>query len=435
MKLEFILSLVISLALQVSAQSAAPLVVKTQPTSGDQNVSPGLTEIVITFDQDMAGGYSFTGGGPTFPKVAGKPVWRTPRECVLRAQLEPGRSYTVGINSATQTNFKSSNGTPADPSILSFRTKASVAGVATAGGNRHAESIQQLREALDHRYSYRDVHRVDWTAAWQQFEPRLLASTSARDFAVTAGEMLATTQDAHIWLTEAGQIIPAFQRELTPNADLRLLSTLISGWSQRHPMVASGNAAPGVGYIAIHSWERKHGAALVTAALAALSDLEAQPALIIDVRFNSGGDETLARDFAGHFVTERKLYAKHRSLGSTEPTDRWLEPSASSKPFPGRVAVLMGPVNMSSAEAFLLMMRQVPGCRLIGQTSFGASGNPQPHQLANGVTVYLPSWNAMLPDGTSFECKGITPDVEVKISGNIAASDPALTKAIEIVGK
>lgn len=432
MKPESLLSLVISLALQVTAQSAAPLVVKTQPASGDQNVSPGLTEIVITFDQDMAGGYSFTGGGPTFPKVAGKPVWRTPRECVLRVQLEPGRSYTVGINSATQTNFKSISGTPADPSILSFRTQAVVA---TAGGNRHAESIQQLRDALDHRYSYRDVHRVDWTAAWQQFEPRLLASTTARDFAVTAGEMLAATQDAHIWLTEAGQIIPAFQRKLAPNASLKLLPSIISGWSQRHPMVASGNAAPGVGYIAIHSWDRKHGAALVTAALAALSDLETQPALIIDVRFNSGGDETLAREFAGHFVTERKLYAKHRSLGSTEPTDRWLEPTASGKPFPGRVAVLMGPVNMSSAEAFLLMMRQVPGCRLIGQTSFGASGNPQPHQLANGVTVYLPSWNAMPPDGTSFETKGITPDVEVKYSGDMAASDPVLAKAIEIVGK
>jgi hypothetical protein len=432
MKLEFLLSLVTSLALQVFAQSAAPLVLKTQPTSGDQNVSPGLTEIVITFDQDMASSYSFTGGGPTFPKVAGKPVWRTPRECVLPVLLESGRSYTVGINSATQTNFKSSTGTPADPSILSFKTKA---GVAAAGGNRHVESIRQLRDALDHRYSYRYVHRVDWAAAWQQFEPRLLASTSARDFAVTAGEMLAATQDAHIWLTEAGQVIPAFQRKLTPNASLRLLPKLISGWSQRHPMVASGNAAPDVGYIAIHSWERKHGAALVMAALAALSDLEAQPALIIDVRFNSGGDETLAREFAGHFVTERKLYAKHRSLGSTEPTDRWLEPSASSKPFAGRVAVLMGPVNMSSAEAFLLMMRQVPGCRLIGQTSFGASGNPQPHQLANGVTVYLPSWNAMLPDGTSFETRGITPDVEVKYSGDMTASDPVLTKAIEIVGK
>jgi C-terminal processing protease CtpA/Prc len=246
--------------------------------------------------------------------------------------------------------------------------------------------------------------------------------------------MLAATQDAHIWLTEAGQIIPAYQRKVAPNASIKILPTLISGWSQRHPMVASGSAANGIGYIAIHSWDRKHGAALVTAALASLSDLEDKPALIIDVRFNSGGDESLARYFAGHFIRERKLYARHVTLGNTEPTDRWLEPAANSKPFAGKVAVLTGPVNMSSAEAFLLMMRQVPGCQLVGQTSFGASGNPQPHNLANGVTVYLPSWKALLPDGTLFETKGITPDVEVK-AADFSVSDPVLTKAIELLGK
>ena len=432
MKPKLILSASICFALQVAAQSAAPVVTKTQPASGDQNVSPALREIVITFDADMAGGYSFIGGGPTFPKVTGKPVWRTPRECVLPVQLEPDRAYALGINSATQTNFKSSTGTPATPSTLSFKTTK--AGAPAAGGDKHAESIKQLRDALEHRYSYREVHRVDWTAAWRQFEPRLLASASARDFAMTAGEMLAATQDAHIWLTEAGQIIPAYQRKVIPNANIKLLPTLVSGWSQRHPMVFSGIVAPGVGYIAIHSWDRKHGAALVTAALAALSDLKDKPALIIDVRFNSGGDEMLAREFAGHFISERKLYARHVTLGSTEPTDRWQEPAANSIPFAGKVAVLMGPVNMSSAEAFLLMMRQVPGCRLIGQSSFGASGNPQPHNLANGVTVFLPSWKALLPDGTPFETKGIAPDVEVKAT-DFSVSDPVLAKAIELLGK
>ena len=433
MKLELILSASICLALQLSAQSAAPVVAKTLPASGDQNVSAALTEIVITFDSDMASGYSFIGGGPTFPKVTGKPVWRTPRECVLPMQLEPGRSYTMGINSATQTNFKSNAGAAATPFILSFKTRA---GAPEAGDNKNAESMRQLRDALEHRYSHRDVHRVDWTAAWRQFEPRLLASASARDFALTAGEMLASTQDAHIWLMEGGRIIPAYQRKIAPNASLKLLPSLISGWSQRHPMVASGSAAPGVGYIAIHSWDRKHGTALVSSALAALSDMSGKPALIIDVRFNSGGDETLAREFAGHFISERKLYARHLTLGSAKPTDRWLEPGADGKPYSGKIAVLMGPVNMSSAEAFLLMMRQVPGCQLVGQASYGASGNPQPHNLANGVTVYLPSWKALLPDGTAFETKGIMPDVEVKSTDtDFAASDPVLSNAIELLAK
>jgi hypothetical protein len=88
MKLELLLSAVICLAMQFTAQCAAPLVATTQPANGDQNVSSALTEIVITFDHDTASGYSFVGGGPTFPKVTGKPLWRTARECVLAKAIE-----------------------------------------------------------------------------------------------------------------------------------------------------------------------------------------------------------------------------------------------------------------------------------------------------------------------------------------------------------
>jgi len=91
---------------------------------------------------------------------------------------------------------------------------------------------------------------------------------------------------------------------------------------------------------------------------------------------------------------------------------------------------------MSSAEAFLLMLKQAPKATLIGARSFGASGNPQPHPLANGVTVFLPSWKAMLPDDTMFETVGISPTVEVKTSpADFARRDPVLERAVELLRK
>ena len=91
---------------------------------------------------------------------------------------------------------------------------------------------------------------------------------------------------------------------------------------------------------------------------------------------------------------------------------------------------------MSSCEAFLLMMKQVPGAVLVGGRSYGSSGNPKPFDLGIGVTVFLPSWKAMLPDGTVFEGIGIKPDIEVKTtSTELAARDPVLEAALKALRK
>lgn len=293
-------------------------------------------------------------------------------------------------------------------------------------------SITQLKELLATRYSHREVRAVDWDAQWQLFTPRLHATTTPREFAVVAGELLAATRDPHIWLTEAGEIVPAFRRQVAPNANIRTLSKLVTGWQQPHRMVALGLAAPRVGYLAIHSWERRHAPQLLEAALAALDHLRPLPALIIDVRFNSGGDERLAREFAQRFVAGRVTYAKHRSLGATADSTRWIEPVAGGPRYTGRVAVLTGPYVMSSCESFVKMMRQAPGCRIVGARTYGASGNPQPHTLANGVTVLLPSWRDLAPDGSPLETHGLAPDLEVTASPeDFVSGDPVLAAALQ----
>jgi hypothetical protein len=423
------------------AQDAAPKVIATHPRNGDQSVAVDLREVVVTFDQDMdTTGYSFVGGGPTFPKVAGKPAWRSARECVLPVQLEAGHSYTVGINSATKGNFKSRSGVSAAPMALSFtaRGRGDAPKAVEIGTAMQADSVLQLCEAIDQRYSHRDVHVVDWPAAWKQFEPRLLGAKTAREFAIISGEMLAATKDAHIWLVEGGEIVPAFRRGATPNASIELLPKLVTGWTEKHPMVAMGRVGKDTGYIAIHSWENKHAPQVLDASFAALTELKDLPSLIVDVRFNGGGNELLAREFAGCFVREPRLYERHVNLDPASPTrfskpqERWIEPSAKRPAYTGRVAVLMGPVNMSSTESFLLMMKQAPNCKLVGARSHGASGNPQPHVLANGVTVMLPSWKALLLDGTELETKGIAPDVEVRTNPeDFSNNDPVLSKALE----
>jgi carboxyl-terminal processing protease len=92
----------------------------------------------------------------------------------------------------------------------------------------------------------------------------------------------------------------------------------------------------------------------------------------------------------------------------------------------------MGQANMSSCESFLLMMKQIPNCKLIGDKSYGSSGNPKPYNLGNGVTVWLPSWKDLFPDETCLEGVGIRPDIPVKTDENeLRQRDPVLEKALK----
>ena len=108
-----------------AAGGQAPNIVATSPAIGATDVDPGLKEITVTFDQDMGGGYSWTGGGPDYPPTpeGQKAQWQDKRTCVLPVKLEAGRYYRVGINSTSYQNFRSAAGVSAEPSAIYFTTQ------------------------------------------------------------------------------------------------------------------------------------------------------------------------------------------------------------------------------------------------------------------------------------------------------------------------
>lgn len=61
------------LAWTAMASAQVPAVTQTFPAAGDQSVDPAVSELKVTFDRDMGDGFSFTGGGETFPEVTGRP--------------------------------------------------------------------------------------------------------------------------------------------------------------------------------------------------------------------------------------------------------------------------------------------------------------------------------------------------------------------------
>lgn len=75
-------------------------------------------------------------------------------------------------------------------------------------------------------------------------------------------------------------------------------------------------------------------------------------------------------------------------------------------------------------------MRIMPG------SETGSSGNPKAHELPNGVTIVVPSWQALLADGKCFEGVGVSPDIELAVeSAELDRRDPILERALEVLRK
>ena len=428
-----------------------PKVIETVPRNGDLNVDPDLRELRFVFDQDMdAGGYSICGGGPLFPKTVGRPRWADSRTLVMRVQLAADHEYRLSVNCPTAQKCRNVAGEPAASYPVQFRTAAANDAPQPATGSQgNAEATARLREAIDTQYSYKDLRGVDWAAVFAEHTPALEGAKNPAAFAEAAAKLLGHARDMHIWIEVAETTVQPFRRDIVRNYNLDTLARVVPAFQKRSAVVYTGRFDSGVGYIRIDSWDHRHTEALEPVYVA-LREFSNAPGLIVDVRPNGGGAEPLAEEVAGCFVDKPIVYAKHVYRDASAPSgfgptqERVLEPNPDpdrrrdrARPkYRGKVAVLMGPANMSSCEAFLLMMKQVPGCKLVGVPSYGSSGNPKPVDLGNGVTVYLPSWKALRPDGTCFEGQGIAPDFAVKATpAELEAADPVLQAAVLLVGR
>jgi RNA polymerase sigma-70 factor (ECF subfamily) len=112
-----------------SVQDAPPVVVKTVPEAGTDDVDPGLKEIKVTFSKPMADeSWSWStapdnGDFPTIPDGAKISYQKDKKTCVLPVKLEPGKTYAIWVNSQQFVNFKDADGRSAVPYLLVFATK------------------------------------------------------------------------------------------------------------------------------------------------------------------------------------------------------------------------------------------------------------------------------------------------------------------------
>ncbi len=397
----------------------APRVQSLTPEHGAVGLDPTVDEIRVTFDMPMSrSGYSFVGSGPDMPLSSAAPWWEDAYTCVMPVRLKPNQAYHLSLNSERFQNFKSVWQVSSVPKVWEFSTGGSSAVARSPAEQQKVNlaSLDALCDAMRRRYSYFDTRGVDWEKVFSEHRRDIVESATTEKWLLRTAGMLNVSRDLHLSLKYEGQVAPAFTRGVSPNVHWASIRKVLPTVSAVNGQVALGVSADGIGYVLIKSWDSAYRSELraVQDFLARTHDAKV---MILDVRFNRGGSESLAKEVAAWFVTEPRVYATHAYRRGTGPDDftpvrkRVIEPNPPEKRFSGPVVVLMGRANISSCEAFLLMMKQAPNATLMGERSYGSSGNPQPIYLPNGVKLMLPSWKSMTPDGVMIEGVGIEPDV------------------------
>lgn len=214
--------------------------------------------------------------------------------------------------------------------------------------------------------------------------------------------------------------------------DRRLL-TARDGGEPREVVLAIRNPPPaakpdvewrrlddGAGYIVIRSFVDDAVAERFDQALAELRDA---PGLILDVRYNGGGDTAVARPIMGRFISEPKPYCLMRRREGRGLSPFWTEMVEPSGPFTYTrpVVVLANHWSGSMAEGFPLGMRGLGRATVVGTQTMGLGAAVFPIRLdRTGVEAQYSA--ELVYDVQGRPRWPVRPDVEVPEGQDILAA-------------
>lgn len=175
------------------------------------------------------------------------------------------------------------------------------------------------------------------------------------------------------------------------------------------PSVRSTIIGDHILYLRIYSF----GASTAADFLSALKvGLPGSKGIVLDLRENPGGFVDAASAVISDFVASGETYELRGRNGTVERHD-----VSGDHPAPTTPLVVLVDANSASAAEILAGSLQVHRrAKLVGTVTFGKGSVQQDFPLADGADIHLTIKRWYLPDGTTIDHKGLTPDVTVTLA-------------------
>jgi hypothetical protein len=315
--------------------------------------------------------------------------------------------------------------------------------------NTSESNFELFWKDFDMYYAQFGIRNIDWDSVYLAIKPLAVNISDRQLFSILSAEVM-NLNDMHVSLYTAygysgwngwghgsypsGNIINSYK--YFPGGSFTKTSVLEYNEFKDH----------NIGYIAISTFSGSGGIRsggyddryyfIDTI----LEKFKSKDALIIDVRWNGGGNSLNAETVASRFADKKRLACRHRTKNGPGKNDfsdwvNWyIEPKGLYQ-FTKPVVVLTSRLTSSSAEDFVMYMRELPNVTIVGDTTGGGTGNPIMRELPNGWNFRLSTAYAETADHKLVDGIGIIPDelVQTSVADSIAGLDRIIEKGIEIL--
>ncbi len=191
-------------------------------------------------------------------------------------------------------------------------------------------------------------------------------------------------------------------------------------------------ADPSIGYLLIPTLEVASMSDQVESELQKLIDKGNLKGLVIDLRSNGGGLDTVLIGILGQFVSGQvggfysqdkinPLTIEKRSLYNALKTLT--------------LVLLVDKSTASFAEVFAASLQARGRAKVVGVQTAGNTEEIEAYDFSDGSRLWLARYGFRLLDGTSLEGRGVTPDavVDTDWTAHTLRDDPQVLKAIELI--
>lgn len=176
-----------------------------------------------------------------------------------------------------------------------------------------------------------------------------------------------------------------------------------------------------------------------------MQDLSGMEDIVIDIRFNGGGQDAVAFEILSHFVPQTMQVATQKLRdGEAYTAVLPLYITGTEEAYTKPVYVLTSPQTGSAAEAFALASMALPHIKRIGAPTLGAMSTALEKRLPNGWAYSLSNEVYMDNQGQNYEYSGVPVDYTIayprerqpffrKVVNDMPADKEAILQAITAV--
>lgn len=315
--------------------------------------------------------------------------------------------------------------------------------------NRIQQPIQvfdELWNVFNDHYANFELKGLNWDNIYKKYQPLINEQTTNDSLFTVCEQMLLELQDGHVGLyayksdstLERESILPYTTRilDLYPDArdiepniyqiiylkDSTLLKKGFKSLKKTKYNLMAYTTSTNFGYLSVRQMDglsQKELESFLDEVSNAFADKQG---IIIDIRYNGGGDDLVSYKIANRFVDKKRVghYKRERIAGTNSYTDfeTWYLMPEGKNQFTKPIILLTSDFTASAADVFVLAMRELPYVTIVGDNTEGIFSDVKAIYLSNGWEVSLTHQQYVSSKKINFEGEGITPDFKVLATKN-----------------